>query len=93
MTKYGYVRGRTPDQSTIQHEVLTECGMEFDGGIVVDAPWSDFFSTLKAGDEVVVVAESRLGATMDERQARKEMLELIGVNLTSLTRDFEKDQL
>lgn len=45
---------------------------------------------LDCGDEVVV-AESRIDSNPLERQARKEMLKLIGAKLHLLTHEFQKD--
>ena len=90
MTRYGFVSGANPDQIFFQQDVLAESEMLPEGNIVSDVPWIDFYSMLEPGDEIVVVAESRLGPTPDERQARKEMLDLAGITLITLTRDFEK---
>lgn len=87
MSRIGYVRGSTVDQSMRQYDALMHCGLELDGGIAMDVPWAAFISELSHGDEVVVVSKNRLSRDSDEAKARAEMLEIIGVTLKSLSED------
>lgn len=84
MTRYGCANGMFEDSTLIQCDILEDSGLDFDGGIVANVPWEDFFVRLESGDEVVVVAKSRLSMNPDECQAREEILQLLGVKLTAL---------
>ena len=84
MTRYGYANGMFKDQALVQYDVLKASGMDFDGGIVVNQPWEDFLMLLESGDEVVVVAKSRLSMDPDECKGRQEILQLLDVNLVAL---------
>ena len=91
MARYGYISGQFDDQLEIQEDILQQSGIDFTGGITVNMDWGDFLAMLQPGDEVVIVASSRISSNRDECKARIEMLELLGVTLHSLTHDGRED--
>lgn len=84
MTRFGYVRGSTVEQSMMQYSALTGSGLDFDGGIAIDVPWGQFIQEVDRGDEVIVCSENRRSRDPVEGSARKEMIDLIGARLLTI---------
>ena len=85
MRRFAYITGTYEDQVEFQREIIKDSEFTISGGVMTNMEWIDFLSLLQSGDEVVVVAKSRISSDESELKAREEMLELMGVTLRSLT--------